>query len=108
MKHSSLIRRIAVSLGACLAFVSVASKAADLVPVRVGLANASSDVGFFIADKKGYFKQEGLSVSFTPFDSAAKMVAPLGAGQIEVGAGSPSVGLYNAIARGIEIKIVAD
>jgi NitT/TauT family transport system substrate-binding protein len=109
MNHFSFIRRcIGVCLGACLAFISIAGNAADMIPVRVGLANASSDVGFFIADKKGYFKQEGLMVSYINFDSAAKMVAPLGAGQIEVGAGSPSVGLYNAIARGIEIKIVAD
>jgi len=35
-------------------------------------------------------------------------VAPLGAGQIEAGAGSASAGLYNAVARGIKIKIVAD
>src|SRR5262245_14609435 len=50
------------------------------VPVRVGIANASSDVGLFIAHKKGYFKAEGLNVSFVPFDSGARMVAPLGAG----------------------------
>ena len=63
---------------------------------------------FYIADKKGYFKQEGLAVTFTPFDSAAKMVAPLGAGQLDIGGGSPSAGLYNAVERGIDIKIVAD
>jgi NitT/TauT family transport system substrate-binding protein len=91
-----------------LALACGASHAAAPVTVRVGLANASSDVGFFIADKKGYFKQEGLDVKFTTFDSGAKMVAPLGNGQLEVGAGSPSAGLYNAIARGIDIKIVAD
>lgn len=95
-----------------LAFVvlllSSAPFAADLVAVRVGIVNASSDVGFFIADKKGYFRQEGISVSFTEFDSGARMVAPLGAGQLDVGAGSVSAGLYNAVARGIEIKIVAD
>jgi NitT/TauT family transport system substrate-binding protein len=91
-----------------LVLCAVSAFAADPIVVRVGIANASSDVGFFIADKKGYFKQEGLDVSFFPFDSGAKMVAPLGNGQLEVGAGSPSAGLYNAIARGIEIKIVAD
>ena len=32
----------------------------------------------------------------------------IGTGQIDVGAGSPSAGLYNAIARGLKIKIVAD
>ncbi len=84
------------------------SNAAEPTPVRVGIVNASSDVGFFIADKRGYFRNEGLAVSFTSFDSAARMVAPLGAGQLDVGGGSPSAGLYNGIARGIAIKIVAD
>ena len=95
-----------------LAFVGLlvapAPFAADLVNVRVGIVNASSDVGFFIADKKGYFREEGISVSFTEFDSGARMVAPLGTGQLDVGAGSVSAGLYNAVARGIDIKIVAD
>ena len=83
-------------------------RAAESVTVRVGIANASSDVGLFIAHKKGYFKAEGLNVSFVSFDSGARMVAPLGAGQLDVGAGSPSAGLYNAVVRGIPIKIVAD
>ena len=87
---------------------STAVFAAEPVTVKVGIVNASSDVGFFIADKKGYFKQEGINVAFVPFDSAAKMVAPLGVGQLDVGGGSPSAGLYNAAARGIDIKIVAD
>jgi NitT/TauT family transport system substrate-binding protein len=91
-----------------MAMLGTAAQAAEPVTIRVGLASASSDVGFFIADKKGYFKQEGLNVSFLNFDSGAKMVAPLGNGQLEVGAGSPAAGLYNAIARGIDIKIVAD
>lgn len=91
---------------ALAAFGSV--NAAEPTAVRVGIVNASSDVGFFIADKRGYFRNEGLAVSFTPFDSATRMVAPLGAGQLDVGGGSPSAGLYNAAARGIAIKIVAD
>lgn len=82
--------------------------AADMTTVNVGIANASSDVAFFIADKKGYFRDEGIDAKFIPFDSGAKMVAPLGAGQLDVAGGSPSAGLYNAVARGISIKIVAD
>jgi NitT/TauT family transport system substrate-binding protein len=105
MENRNLVRWSAALL---LALCGSAALAAEPVVVRVGLANASSDVGFFIADKKGYFKQEGLNVSFLTFDSGAKMVAPLGNGQLEVGAGSPSAGLYNAVARGIDIKIVAD
>ncbi|MDQ6618982.1 MAG: ABC transporter substrate-binding protein, partial [Pseudomonadota bacterium] len=76
--------------------------------IRVGIAQASSDVGLYLAEKKGYFKAENLNVTFIPFDSGARMVAPLGAGQLDVGAGSAAAGFYNAVARGIPIKIVAD
>ncbi len=76
--------------------------------VRIGTTNSSSDATFFIADKKGYFREEGIDPSFIAFDSAAKMIAPLGADQLDVGGGSSSAGLYNAVTRGIDIKIVAD
>jgi NitT/TauT family transport system substrate-binding protein len=76
--------------------------------ITVGATSSTSDAPIFIADKKGYFQAEGLQVRVTNFRSAADMVAPLGAGQIQAGAGSASAGLYNAVARGIRIKIVAD
>ncbi len=76
--------------------------------VRVGTASVSSDIGFFIADKKGYFRDEGIVVTFTSFNSAAKMIAPLGVGQLDVGGGTVSAGLYNAVGRNINVKVVAD
>ena len=88
--------------------LGTAANAADPIPVRVGIASSISDAPLFIADKKGFFSVEGLKVTLIPFASAAKMVAPLGAGQLEAGAGSASAGLYNAVARGINVKIVAD
>jgi NitT/TauT family transport system substrate-binding protein len=82
--------------------------AAQAQPLNVGVVGTSSDAPFFIADKKGYFKDAGLTVNFIRFDSAAQMIAPLGAGQLDVGGGATSAGLYNAVARGVHIKIVAD
>lgn len=76
--------------------------------VEVGAVGSTSDIALFIADKRGYFKAEGIIVNFTRFDSAARMVAPLGAGQLDIGGGAPSAGLYNAFVRGIDIRIVAD
>lgn len=102
------VRSKACGLAAALMFTLAATSIHAQEIVRVGIVNASSDVGLYVADKKGYFKQEGIGVEFTPFDSGARMVAPLGAGQLDVGAGSASAGLYNAVARGIAIKIVAD
>jgi len=77
-------------------------------PITVGATSSTSDAPIYIADQLGYFRAENLDVKVVNFRSAADMVAPLGAGQIEAGAGSASAGLYNAVARGIRIKIVAD
>ena len=78
------------------------------VTVTVGAASTTSDAPIYIAEKKGYFREEGLETKITNFRSAADMVAPLGVGQLDVGAGSASAGLYNAMLQGIKIKIVAD
>ena len=99
------------SLLASLALV-VAALPADaqqaLIKINVGIANSATDVGLFVADKKGYFKREGLDVNFIAFDSGARMIAPFASGDLDVGGGGPSAGLYNAVARGIDIRIVAD
>ena len=76
--------------------------------VTVGVASSVSDAPIYIGQKKGFFREEGLDVRAEIFNSAANMVAPLGAGQLDVGGGAPSAGLYNAIARSIRLKIVAD
>ena len=62
----------------------------------------------FIAEKMGYFKDEGIDAQFTDFDSATTMIAPLGIGQLDAAGGALTGGLYNVAARGIEVKVVAD
>jgi NitT/TauT family transport system substrate-binding protein len=94
-------------MGATLAGPGTAAAQAPIV-VNVGAASAASDAPIYIAAKKGYFRQEGLEAKVTNFRSAADMVAPLGIGQLDAGAGSASAGLYNAMLQGIKIKIVAD
>src|SRR5580700_9385974 len=76
--------------------------------LAVGTIGASSDSPFFIADKRGYFKDEGLTVKFIRFDSAAKAMAPLGTGELAVASGATSAALYNAVRRGVGLRIVAD
>jgi len=76
--------------------------------INVGITSASSDSPFFIADKRGYFKAEGLTVNFVRFDSAAKMMAPLGTGELLVASGATSAALYNAVKRDLRLRIVAD
>jgi NitT/TauT family transport system substrate-binding protein len=74
----------------------------------MGVQRLLSDAGILLAIERGYFLEEGLEVESARFDSAGQMVAPMGAGQLEVGGGSPSAGLFNALARDVPLKIVAD
>ncbi len=97
--------RVALSASMFL-LLGIAAQAAD--KVTIGIVNAVSDGTLFIAQEKGYFKAEGIEAEFVAFDTGAKMVAPMGAGQLDVGGGAASAGLYNAVDRGIRIKIVAD
>jgi NitT/TauT family transport system substrate-binding protein len=102
-------RSLLFSLACALPFLApTAQGALAQTTVRVGITNVSSDVAFFVAEKKGYFRDEGLNVEILPFSSAARMIAPLGTGQLDVGGGTVSAGLYNAVARGIGLRIVAD
>jgi NitT/TauT family transport system substrate-binding protein len=82
--------------------------AAEAAQVRIGIARTMSDVGYYVADAMGYFRDEGIEVILAPFNSAAQMMAPLGVGDLDVGGGTVSAGFYNSIARGIATKIVAD
>jgi NitT/TauT family transport system substrate-binding protein len=82
--------------------------AQGLARVRQGVLGVVPEAGFFIAIDQGYFREQGIELELTQFDSAARMVPSLGTGQLDVGDGSHSAGLFNAVARGIGIKIVAD
>ncbi len=76
--------------------------------VRVGTANLASDAPLFIADKLGYFKDQNVEVEFVYLASGTQMIAPMGTGELDAGAGGPSAALYNAAVREINIKAVAD
>ena len=87
-----------------------ATAAATLKPVTVkfGQVGGISDGGIYLADAKGFFKAQGITLESVAFQSAANMIAPLGTGELQAGGGAPSAGLYNAIDRGIQMRIVAD
>jgi len=82
--------------------------AAEPATVRIGVLNITSDAPFIIADRKGYFKDEGITPVFTTFASSGNMIVPLSTGQLDAGGGAASVGIYNGVTRGISVKIVAD
>ena len=99
------------AIGAALAGMlaanfTIAAQTAD--KVAVGTGGSASDAPFYIAYDKGFFKDEGLDVDLIVLDSGAKVIAPLGTGELDVGSGALSVGFWNALVRGIKFRIVAD
>ena len=92
--------------GVLAANFAIAAQAAD--KVAVGTGGSASDAPFYMAYDKCFFKDEGLDVDLIVLDSGAKVIAPLGTGELDVGSGALSVGFWNALVRGIKFRIVAD
>jgi NitT/TauT family transport system substrate-binding protein len=86
----------------------VPAVAQSLPTVKVASAGIASDIGFFLAHKKGYFREEGLNIELSQMANAPAMIGPLGMGQLDVGAGTVAASLYNAVAQNIAIRAVAD
>jgi NitT/TauT family transport system substrate-binding protein len=96
---------VPLGLGVALAWGPPALAGGEMATVRVGVVRAVSDAPLYIADKKGHFERERIRVEFTHLK---EMIAPLGTGQIDVAGISTSASLFNAVARGIGVFIVAD
>ncbi len=104
------MRRIytALLLSPLFALLLLAAAGRAATVIRVGNLNVSSDAGMFIGVDKGYFKNEGLELSFERFGVGADQMAMLGAGRLDIASGAPSPTLFNAITRGLPLVIVAD
>lgn len=90
-------------------FISTQAQAASLLEVPIGISPVMSSVGIFIAEEKGYFREEGIKAVINPFKaSGAKMVPFLATGQLFVGGGNINAGMYNAISQDIPIRIISD
>jgi NitT/TauT family transport system substrate-binding protein len=77
-------------------------------PIRMGYLGVASDAGIFIALDKGYFKAQGIDLSLERFGVGADQMALLGAGRLDIASGAPSPTLFNAVARGLPVAVVAD
>ncbi len=76
--------------------------------VKMGDLPTLSSGGLYVAMEKGYFTERGIKLETELFASAGKMTPALATGQIDVATGATAAALYNAIASGMDFKIVAD
>ncbi|HET7580143.1 MAG TPA: ABC transporter substrate-binding protein [Bacillales bacterium] len=79
-------------------------------PTTVTIAEdgSASGAGFYIADKKGYFKDYNINIKFAKFSNSDDMLPALAAGKIDIAGGISSASFFNSIAQGIDVKMIAD
>lgn len=78
------------------------------VQVRVGMKGTPSDSGVLIGMARGYYKDLGIEIVPINFRSGQELVKLLAAGQLDVGMTVSDAGFFNAILRGVNLKVVAD
>jgi NitT/TauT family transport system substrate-binding protein len=95
----------------CAALLALgAVSAADAViaqeKIRLGVLPFSESLAAVIADKQGYFKEEGLAVELTKFDSGALAVPVLQSGRMEIVL-SNTISTFQAIEQGLDAVVLA-
>ncbi len=78
------------------------------VTVKVGVQGSAANAPIYIGYERGYYRDEGLNLELVLLPSANELLPALATGQIDVASGGIAAGLFNAFARGIDLKIVAD
>jgi NitT/TauT family transport system substrate-binding protein len=79
-----------------------------LTRLIVGHFPATHTAGIYIAQERGYFAEQGLDADLTPFQSLPDAALLLNSGQMDIYGGGTGANLYNAVARGIGLRAVAD
>lgn len=120
-----LVASVVLLLGACSSKekestgtiddeVNTNNPSGDLAPlekkvkVRIAEDGAASGAGFYIAKEKGYFEDYNIEVEFAQFANSDEMLPALASGEVDIAGGVSTASFFNAIAQGIDVKIIAD
>jgi NitT/TauT family transport system substrate-binding protein len=105
---TSLARPLAAAIVMACGWFITPARGDEPQTLSVAIGPSITSAVLYVADKEHFFQQEGIKIAWVNIESMTTMVGPLGTGQVDVGVGAIAAGLYNAIARKIDIKVVAD
>jgi NitT/TauT family transport system substrate-binding protein len=96
----------------CALALSLAGAALGAAPpattVRVAFLPLQTGAPIWIAEKEGFFAQQGIRIEYAVFAGGAEAIPVLIQGRLDVGVGGLSAAFFNAVARGEKVRIVAD
>ena len=79
--------------------------AAGLQPICLGLLHTLSPAPFYIAQERGYFRDQGIDLTFRFFEAAQPIAAAAVAGDIDVGVTALTGGFFNLAEKGA-LKVI--
>lgn len=108
MNRNLLIHRRFILILAFALLAAAPSLGADKTVVKLGMVGRPDIAPFELAIHRGYFAREGIEIEPVMATSGQEFAAALATNQIQVASGVPNAALFNALNRGIDIRIVAD
>jgi NitT/TauT family transport system substrate-binding protein len=76
--------------------------------VRFAHQGLAGTAAMYFAADRGYFAGEGIEQEFVPFADNSAIIPALATDQVDAGALASSAALWNAVARGVGLKLVLD
>lgn len=76
--------------------------------VTVGLLKLTSSAPLFIGIEKGFFKEQGINLQVEWFEAAHPIAVATASNKVDVGATGITASLFNMVAGGQKLSIVAD
>jgi len=80
----------------------------QVTKVSVGILKLTSTAPIFIGMEKGYFKEQGIELDPQWFDAAHPIAVATASNKVQVGATGITASLFNMVAGGQKLSIVAD
>jgi NitT/TauT family transport system substrate-binding protein len=103
-----MIRKLLGNVLVCGLLWASAAQAAEPSapqPLRLGLLHTLSPAPFYIAQERGYFRDEGIELAFRFFEAAQPIAAAAVSGDIDVGTTALTGGFFNLAAKGT-LKVI--
>lgn len=106
---------LGLMVGALSIFLQACGSAAEPLPdldapikLVVTIRQNTSFAPLYIAQAEGYFAEQGLEIEFVAPPRGAEAVAAILLGEVDVHPSSVNIGMFNAMAQGEPIKMVAN
>ncbi len=106
-RHGARARRL-FSFVVLLFLLTVSSLQAEMKKVRAVVTPYLAFAPYFIAQEEGMFERHGVEAEFIRFTHSAKTIPALISGDVDVVAGTVFASYFNAIAKGAQLRFVAD